>query len=60
MKISAKRTVSRLPYTISLGKNYSQELPTVNRYRNISPGLYIISVKDEKGQIISVSKLIKN
>jgi hypothetical protein len=27
---------------------------------DISPGLYIISVKDEKGQIISVSKLIKN
>jgi hypothetical protein len=26
----------------------------------ISPGLYIISVRDENGQIISVSKLIKN
>jgi hypothetical protein len=26
----------------------------------LSPGLYIISVKDEQGQIISVSKLIKN
>ncbi len=26
----------------------------------ISPGLYIVSVKDEQGQIISVSKLIKN
>jgi len=26
----------------------------------ISPGLYIVSVKDEQGQLISVSKLIKN
>jgi len=26
----------------------------------ISPGLYIISVRDKQGQIISVSKLIKN
>jgi hypothetical protein len=26
----------------------------------ISPGLYIISVKDKQGQIISVSKLVKN
>ncbi len=52
-------------YTISL-----LTLPGVEIYRDtfsdsinpgkLSPGLYIVTVKDEAGQVISVSKLIKN
>jgi hypothetical protein len=33
--------------------------PTLN-IGTVSPGLYLLAIKNEKGELISVSKLIKN
>jgi len=52
-------------YRVSVHSIHGEELFT-GPYRQsidigrVSPGLYIISVKDEQGQMLSVSKLIKN
>jgi hypothetical protein len=39
---------------------FSGELHNQVGIGNISPGLYIVTVRDRSGQVISVSKLIKN
>jgi hypothetical protein len=47
-------------YNLTGVELFSGEFHQHTELGNISPGLYFITVKDERGQIISISKLIKN
>jgi hypothetical protein len=60
-----ENTVQTCNYSVSIYNLTGQELYSGSFRQSIdiprlSPGLYIISVRDANGQIISVSKLIKN